>query len=231
MSILDRLRGVGAQRPLQAQEGPSADDPAIARYRYLLRTAPPETIEQAHAEAFAQLTPEQRRRVLQELAGSMSTGERMAAARAADDPEVLARMATRAEIRQPGTLERALGGIGGAPAFGNPGLGGLVAGSFLSSIAGTVLGSLIAQQFLGSQAQASHLFGSDAPLPHDASPLPDPSTAGLIDDPFKQADRDAGAHHDFASSTDDLGAGDAFSADPGGDFGGADSVGGDSFDV
>jgi hypothetical protein len=30
----------------------SADEQAIARYRYMLKTAPPETIEQAHAEAF-----------------------------------------------------------------------------------------------------------------------------------------------------------------------------------
>ena len=35
----------------------SADDQAIARYHYMLKTAPPETIEQAHAEAFAKLSP------------------------------------------------------------------------------------------------------------------------------------------------------------------------------
>ena len=28
------------------------DEQAVERYRYLLRTAPPETIEEAHAEAF-----------------------------------------------------------------------------------------------------------------------------------------------------------------------------------
>ena len=44
------------------------DDPrAIERYRYMLRTAPPDDIERAHAEAFAQLTPEQRATVLREL--------------------------------------------------------------------------------------------------------------------------------------------------------------------
>ena len=34
----------------------SEDERAIARYRYLLRTAPPEDIEKVHAEAFAQLS-------------------------------------------------------------------------------------------------------------------------------------------------------------------------------
>ena len=44
-----------------------SDQQAIERYRYMLRTAPPETIEQAHAEAFATLTESQRRAVLQGL--------------------------------------------------------------------------------------------------------------------------------------------------------------------
>ena len=45
--------------------GPSSDDArALERYRYLLRTAPPETVEQVHAEAFARLTPSQRQQGL-----------------------------------------------------------------------------------------------------------------------------------------------------------------------
>ena len=71
MGILDRLRGAGVQRPVAPASEASADEQAIERYRYLLRTAPPETIEQAHAEAFAQLTPEQRRRVLASLADAV----------------------------------------------------------------------------------------------------------------------------------------------------------------
>ena len=88
------------------------DEQAVARYRYLLRTAPPEQIEQAHAEAFAQLTPDQRQQVLAQLAAAVPAGERPRT----DDPETLARVATRAEMRQPGTLERALGGYG--PGYG-----------------------------------------------------------------------------------------------------------------
>ncbi len=53
-------------------------------------------------------------------------------------------MATRAEMRRPGTLERTFGGLGGG---GQIGLGGLLAGSFMSSLAGTVIGSMVAQQF------------------------------------------------------------------------------------
>src|SRR5258705_13693180 len=101
------LFGRSAQgEPAQAQ---SADEQAIARYRYMLKTAPPETIEQAHAEAFAQLTPEQRRLLLQKLAESMPASERALAEQSGADPQALARMATRAEIRQPGVMERMFG--------------------------------------------------------------------------------------------------------------------------
>ncbi len=47
----------------------SADEQALARYRYMLQTAPPETIEQAHAEAFAKLTPLVDLRVVQRSQG------------------------------------------------------------------------------------------------------------------------------------------------------------------
>jgi hypothetical protein len=35
------------------------DKQALERYRYMLRTAPPDAIERAHEEAFAELTPDQ----------------------------------------------------------------------------------------------------------------------------------------------------------------------------
>src|SRR5918995_6113544 len=87
------------------------DTQAIERYRYLLRTAPPDEIERAHEEAFAQLTPEQRRQALHSLAEHVPQSEIRG-----DDPASLARTATRAEMRQPGTIERAWGS-------GGPGLG------------------------------------------------------------------------------------------------------------
>jgi hypothetical protein len=127
-----------------AQGELSADEQAIERYRYMLRTAPPETIEQAHEEAFAKLTPEQRAMALRELTMTLPEQERVVGTTYRDDPKTLARMATRAEIRQPGTMERTFGGLGGV------GMGGLMAGSLLSSIAGGFIGSMIAQQFFDS---------------------------------------------------------------------------------
>ena len=146
MGIFDRIFGgreaSTAGQPTQ-NPGLSEDEQAIARYRYMLKTAPPETIEQAHAEAFAKLTPDQRRKVLDQLRVELPDGERAAAARMGDNPAELARVATRAEVRQPGTMERVFGRLGGGA-----GMGGFLAGTFLSSIAGTVVGTMIAQSFL-----------------------------------------------------------------------------------
>jgi hypothetical protein len=127
-----------------AGEAQTADDQAIERYRYMLRTAPPETIEQAHAEAFAQLTPEQRRLLLQRMAETVPAAERALAEQNGLSPQTLARLATRAEMRQPGATERMFGQAGGAS------LGGVMAGTLLSSIAGAVIGSMIARQFFDS---------------------------------------------------------------------------------
>src|SRR5687767_9223986 len=82
------------------------DEQALERYRYMLRTAPPEAIEQAHEEAFARLTPEQRALALRELSQAVPEHERPRD----DDPRSLARSATRAELRQPGMMERVFGG-------------------------------------------------------------------------------------------------------------------------
>ena len=158
MGIWDRFGGgIGMQRNpnLSTEE---SDEQAIARYRYMLKTAPPETIEQAHAEAFAALKPEQRRKVLQRLSDEIPEADRAAVAGAGDTPGSLARLATRAEIRQPGAIERAFGGIGS----GAPGVGSMVAGSLLGSMAGTVLGSMVAQHFFGGHPEAQHLFGDHA---------------------------------------------------------------------
>lgn len=167
MGMWDRFgRGTESQSSAEQQAG---DEQAIARYRYMLRTAPPEAIEQAHAEAFAALTPEQRRRVLEELKRELPESERATVLRAGDSPSGLARLATRAEIREPGAMERIFGGIGrgtpwnsAAPGVGGPGIGGLLAGSFLASMAGTVLGSMVGHQFFNSDPGAQHLFGATA---------------------------------------------------------------------
>ena len=140
-----------------------------------LRTASPETIEQTHAEAFAKLTPEQRRRVLDELSAELPEAERNTVLRAGETPTALARAATRAEIRQPGTMERTFGRVGGGP-----GLGGLMAGTFLSTMAGAVIGTALAQSFLGSHASeaGTGAHDSSADTGSDAGGFADSGDAG-----------------------------------------------------
>jgi len=143
-----------APQPAAASSSTSQDEQAVARYRYLLRTAPPEAIEQAHAEAFAQLTPEQRKLVLQQLADVTPAAERPVLERNSDDPQTLARAATRAEMRQPGVLERMFGSGRGVGVGAAQGFGSMMAGSLLGSVAGTVLGSMIAQEFFSHHHDA-----------------------------------------------------------------------------
>jgi hypothetical protein len=155
----------------QAQDGMAAEDErAIARYRYMLRTAPPEAIEQAHAEAFAALTPAQRRMLLERLAQEAGPALRPVLARAGDDPQALARAATRAEIREPGALERIFGGAPGGAGGAMPGFGSMMAGSLLGSVAGTVLGSMIARDFF---AHPAHQFGGLDALDDQGAPAHD----------------------------------------------------------
>ena len=104
------------------------DQQAIERYRYMLRTAPPDDIERAHEEAFSQLSPGQRAAVLRQLSTQVPPSEVTG-----DDPRSLARTATRAEMRAPGTMERTFGGAG------VPGLGSM----FFSALAGAFVGSAI----------------------------------------------------------------------------------------
>ena len=68
-------------------------------------------------------------------------------------------MATRAEMRRPGTLERTFGGLGGG---GQVGFGGLLAGSFMSSLAGTVIGSMVARQFFAHDEYQQQGLGPKA---------------------------------------------------------------------
>ncbi len=143
------------QQPVQ-QPAPSGapaatdDERAVERYRYLLRTAPPERIEEVHAEAFATLTDEQRRMVFDEFTRTAPAGE----APRGDDPRSLAQAVTRSEIRQPGFAERSLGGVGrgGMGGFGGqrggPSFGSMIGASILGTVAGYVIGSAIMSAFL-----------------------------------------------------------------------------------
>jgi hypothetical protein len=154
MGLLDRLFGGTAtddSPPVPHRSGPAAsradssrdDARAVERYRYLLRTAPPETIEAVHAEAFAKLTDQQRAVIYEELSKGAGTGERPLSS----EPATLARSATRAEMRTPGAMERVVGGSGNG-AFAPGGMGSMIAGSLLGTVAGYVIGSALVSAFL-----------------------------------------------------------------------------------
>ena len=206
MGFLDRLfggsdeRAAQPARPVPPTRQLSEDELAVERYRYLLRTAPPESIEAVHAEAFAKLTPQQRAEVYRTLAEQAPPGERITS----DEPAALARAATRAEMRSPGTMERSFSGAGagGRGGMGGPSMGSMFAGSLLGTIAGVVVGSAIAQAF-----------------------LPDPSSFDAAGGEGGDGGTDAGAD---AGSADASGA-EAGGYDGGGDYGGGGDFGGGDF--
>ena len=192
--------------PQPGAGGPdSADERAIGRYRYLLRTAPPEAIEKVHAEAFAQLTPEQRSQVLGQLSQDLPEGERPRS----DDPQEMARAATRAEMRQPGYLQQSFGRgqMGGGRMGGGMGMGGMIGGSMLGGIAGVVVGSAIASSLFGGYEQS-----------------PEAAEAGGASD--GSGGQDAG-YADAGGSDPGAGFDSGGGSDFGGGFGGGDFGGGD----
>ena len=83
------------------------------------------------------------------------------------EPATLARAATRAELRNPGTLERSF--QGGAPGFGS-----MVGSSLIGTVAGYVIGSALVSAFLpwdaGYDANADGGVATSGPARHgDAS--------------------------------------------------------------
>ncbi|MGL4745395.1 MAG: hypothetical protein ACRCXL_13550 [Dermatophilaceae bacterium] len=215
MEFFDRLLGrVPAATPHSASSSTSAsrlvgpqtgeDERAVARYRYLLRTSSPEQLEAIHAEAFAGLTSEQRQQVLRDLSENTPDGERPASA----EPRDLARAATRAEMRAPGTL---LGGRAGGL-----GMGGVFAGSMLGTVAGVVVGSMVASSLLSG-------FES-SPEAAEAGESGDGGEGGGLGDAGSGGDADS-VEAGGASGVADQSGYDA-GGFGGGDFGGGGDLGG-----
>lgn len=230
-----------ARRDVAARNRPqNADEQALARYRYMLQTAPPEELERAHQEAFARLTPEQRQMALQQMSQTLPEAETRGLS---DDPRDLARAATRAEVSQPGAMQRifgganATGGMGGGMMGGGMmgGMGGMMAGSLLTSLAGGFIGSSIAHSFFSnggneqafqgsSEAQAvdggvTDYSGADfqeTGLDASADPYGDPADGG-----FQEAGLDSSADP-YGDPGADAGGFDGGGFDSGGDFGGGD---------
>jgi len=126
MGVLARLFGAATG---------ADDDPVLSRYRHLLGSAPIESIEQAHAEAFGELREPQRAAIYEELSRSSGTGERPLSS----EPATLARSASRAEHRVPGSLERTLRAADDRGGFG---------GSLLDPVVGQVARSPLVSAFL-----------------------------------------------------------------------------------
>jgi hypothetical protein len=172
MGFFARLLGTeaptaGVRPGARMSPPPSADAQAIERYRYMVQSAPPETLEKAHEEAFEKLTPEQRRQVLSGLVSAAPAHEQAAvAATPPDDTRALARAATRAEVRDPGVMERTLGGAG-------MGLGA----SLLSSFAMGFVGSMVANSFFSALGGFGDHGGSEAAA-HDEPAADDTGNEG-----------------------------------------------------
>ncbi|GAB2458386.1 hypothetical protein HD599_003525 [Conyzicola lurida] len=167
MGFFDRLFGTNSDdtasqrqaQPAQGRQSQRSDDEiAVERYRYLLRTAPPETIEGVHREAFSKLTPEQRELLFTELSKNAPQGD----APRSSDAAALATSATRSELRQPGTMERSMGG-------GGMGFGSMVASSLLGTVAGYVIGSALVSAFLPTDTGSADASGEDAAADDTAS--------------------------------------------------------------
>ena len=196
MGLFDRLFG---DEPNQAAAPPrraprSDDEIAVERYRYLLRTAPPETLEQVHAEAFAKLTDEQRAIIYRDLAANGETPR-------GTDAASLAQSATRSELRQPGSLERS---------FQGPSFGSMVGSSLLGTVAGYVIGSALVSAFMPMD------FGGDTAAADSGDGSADSGAdSGADAGGGADASADAGGFGDFGGG--DFGGGD-FGGGGGGDF-------------
>ncbi|GAA2231809.1 hypothetical protein N1031_08005 [Herbiconiux moechotypicola] len=229
MGFLDRLLGreepqqypqytpAPQARPAAGQTAQAAqrtdDEIAVERYRYLLRTAPPETIEQVHEEAFTKLTPEQRQLLFQQLSENAPAGDQPRG----DDPHSLAQSATRSELRQPGTLERS---FNGGNRGGGMGFGSMVASSLLGTVAGYVIGSALVSAFLPD------------PSVDQAADSGDSGTGDSGTDASGDTGTDAGADGGVSADGGDWGGGSGDwggGGDFGGDFGGGDFGGGFDF--
>ena len=103
--------------------------------------------------------------MLQQLTEAAPPNERAAvAATPVDDTGALARAATRAEVRQPGTMERSLA---------SPGMG--LGASLLSSFAMGFVGSMVAQSFLSAIGGFGDGSGSETEAAADEANADEPA--------------------------------------------------------
>ena len=187
MSIRDRLArvtgkasGEGSSRLAPNSPDASGDEAwEAARYKYLLRVAQPEVVEQVHREAFAALLLEQRERLFLRLRHDLPEAQRPASS----EPAELAHAAVAAHQGDHGYLVRLLRRPGQGVSEGHtvpeqadrPG-GLLFAGSLLRPVAATAVRSATASDSLhgfsnspeAAQLEASVFVRSPGAVGHSA---------------------------------------------------------------
>jgi hypothetical protein len=152
------------------RQGPQAvtEGEAAARYEQVAPQLPPDVYQQSAQDVFAQLTPEQRMQLGQQLIQSARRGGQDFPDVNGDgiddrlqDPDFLAQKATQVHQQQPGLLGGLLGGgaAGGGGALGGGGAGhvpgaGTTGGGATGGGLGGMLGSPMAKGILGGIAGA-----------------------------------------------------------------------------
>ncbi|WP_144714676.1 cation-transporting ATPase [Curtobacterium pusillum] len=127
------------------------DKLALAKYDHLLRTAPPERLEQVHHDAFARLTPGQRQQIRDRLNSELPPHEHLRD----DSAGGMARAMTRGEVARPGLVRRVLGGTGRGGAFAGGaavGAGAMALGGLGAAVAGGAVASAAAGPLLAEAA-------------------------------------------------------------------------------
>ena len=149
------------------RQGPQAvtDAEAAARYERVAPQLPPDVYQQSAEDVFAQLTPQQRMQLGQQLIQSARQGGQDFPDVNGDgiddrlqDPNFLAQKATQVQQQQPGLLGGLLGGGAAGGALGGGGAGrvpgGGAGGAATGGGVGGMLGSPMAKGILGGIAGA-----------------------------------------------------------------------------
>ncbi len=138
MDMLNNILGGGQQRQefddfiSRYEQGPPSegvsDQEALQRYQQVAPHLPPDVYEQSAQEAFARLSPEERRQFGQHLRQRAQQQNvqipdlnRDGIDDRLQDPAYLAQVTGRMHQQQPGLLGQLLGGGGGGAAGGSPG--------------------------------------------------------------------------------------------------------------
>src|SRR5918998_97594 len=159
------------------RQGPQAvsEEEAAFRYEQVAPNLPPEVYHQSAQEVFAQLSPEQRRKLAQPLTNSPRQRARSSPDVNQDgiddrlqDPDYLAQTATQVEQEQPGLLGRLLGGRRSAPGSGasvggipsGAGTGGMLGSPMAKGVLGGIAAAGLMNMLTGPQYYSGGLFGA-----------------------------------------------------------------------